>query len=53
MTLPNAIRSRLKSIGARESVGRLAVTIAEQIFSLAWEPGKERLRLRCGSFRTQ
>jgi hypothetical protein len=49
MTLPNAIRSRSKSIGARESVGRLAVTTAEQIFSLAWEPGKERLQLRCGS----
>jgi hypothetical protein len=38
MTLPNAIRSRSKSIGARESVGRLAVTIAEQIFSLGWNP---------------
>jgi hypothetical protein len=30
---------------ARESVGRLAITGAEQIFSLAWNPVKGRLRL--------
>ena len=29
--------------------GRLAVTTAEQIFSVAWNPVKERLRLICGS----
>src|SRR5215472_16828330 len=34
---------------ARESVGRLAVTTAEQVFSVAWNPVKERLRLICGS----
>jgi hypothetical protein len=30
---------------ARQSVGRLAVTTTEQIFSLAWNPVKRRLRL--------
>src|SRR5215472_11987980 len=34
---------------ARESVGRLAVTGAEQIFSLAWNSVRERPRLICGS----
>src|SRR5215472_1944940 len=34
---------------ARESVGRLAVTTTEQIFSFAWNSVKERLRLICGS----
>src|SRR5215831_2122523 len=34
---------------ARESADRLAVTGAEQIFSLAWNPVKRRLRLICGS----